>query len=253
MMLLVADVHGAWARLRRVAAGGCPILVLGDLPNLIDYRTMDGLLVEVFGKGVVAEASHLRWSGDYEGARRVWRAATRGRGKEISARLGSLLREEYLAAAAALAGAEAYATYGNVDDPVLMAEVMGSAGIRFVDGEAVEIGGLRVGFAGGGIGPDPGAPGIVTEDEMGDKLSRIGAVDILCTHVAPAVGPLGYDVVAGSSKHSVAVLEYLMDQRPPFHYFGDVHQPQATAWRVGFTRCRNVGFFRSTGRAVRHG
>ena len=28
---------------------------------------------------------------------------------------------------------------------------------------------------------------------------------------------------------------------------------KATEWTVGTTRCRNVGYFRATGRAVRHG
>ncbi|MCJ7726973.1 MAG: hypothetical protein MUP76_11385, partial [Acidimicrobiia bacterium] len=122
-----------------------------------------------------------------------------------------------------------------------------------VDGETVEIEGIVVGFAGGGIGPDFGAPGIVTEEAMAAKLEKIGDVDILCTHAAPAVRQLSSDVVAGASKQSDAVLQYLLERRPPHHYFGDVHQPQATDWRVGSTWCHNVGYFRATGRPVRHG
>jgi len=34
------------------------------------------------------------------------------------------------------------------------------------------------------------------------------------------------------------------------HFFGDVHQPQASTWRIGSTRCRNVGYFRATERAL---
>jgi hypothetical protein len=30
-----------------------------------------------------------------------------------------------------------------------------------------------------------------------------------------------------------------------------VHQPQASTWRIGRTRCRNVGYFRATGRPLR--
>jgi Icc-related predicted phosphoesterase len=78
-------------------------------------------------------------------------------------------------------------------------------------------------------------------------------VDILCTHVAPAVSALARDVVGGKEKGSQAVLDYLVDAQPQFHYFGDIHQPQASSWRVGDTRCRNVGYFRATGRAVSHG
>ena len=84
------------------------------------------------------------------------------------------------------------------------------------------------------------------------KLASLGSVDILCTHVAPAVSSLARDVVGGKEKGSAAVLDYLLRVQPPFHYFGDIHQPQAISWRVGDTRCRNVGYFRATGKAVRH-
>jgi len=87
---------------------------------------------------------------------------------------------------------------------------------------------------------------------MADKLDRLGRVDVLCTHVPPAITSLATDVVAGRTKGSTAVLEYLERARPPFHYFGDVHQPQASRWRLGATRCVNVGYFRATGRAMAH-
>jgi hypothetical protein len=66
------------------------------------------------------------------------------------------------------------------------------------------------------------------------------------------VRPLSRDVIGGRLKESPAVLAYLLDHRPRWHYFGDIHQPQATSWRVGVTRSVNVGYFRATGRAVRH-
>ena len=85
------------------------------------------------------------------------------------------------------------------------------------------------------------------------KLQRLGPVDVLCTHVAPAVRPLSTDVIGGRAKESAAVLDYVEAHRPPWHYFGDIHQPQAVSWRVGATLCRNVGYFRATRRPVRHG
>jgi len=81
----------------------------------------------------------------------------------------------------------------------------------------------------------------------------MGAVDVLCTHAAPAVPQLSCDTIGGRCKHSEAVLGYLLAHGPRWHYFGDVHQPQALSWRVGATLCRNVGYFRLTERAVRHG
>jgi Icc-related predicted phosphoesterase len=77
-------------------------------------------------------------------------------------------------------------------------------------------------------------------------------VDVLCTHVPPAVTPLAKDVVGGREKSFGAILDYLERHQPAYHYFGDIHQPQAVRWRIGVTECRNVGYFRATGRAVRH-
>ena len=92
----------------------------------------------------------------------------------------------------------------------------------------------------------------VTDDEMRSKLSTLGEVDVLCSHLPPAVEPLYRDVVTGRlERGSQPILEYLNDVQPPFHFFGDVHQPQASTWRVGKTRCRNVGYFRATRRPVR--
>ena len=251
-MLLVSDVHGAWDHLRAVASRGEPLLILGDVVNLVDYRTMDGILADLFGKALVAEVSDLRAAGDHAAAGRRWRDARRGREEEIDGGFRALLVDSYRQAAEALAGCEAYVTYGNVDTPDLM-ESMLPPGARFVDGEVVEIGGITVGFAGGAIGPDFGAPGLVTEEEMAAKLAKIGDVEVLCTHAAPAVRQLSSDVVAGASKHSEALLQHLLDHKPDHHYFGDVHQPQAIDWRVGPTWCHNVGYFRATGRPVRHG
>jgi Icc-related predicted phosphoesterase len=88
---------------------------------------------------------------------------------------------------------------------------------------------------------------------MAIKLGRLGPVDILCTHVPPDVQPLASDVVGRTSKASKEILDYLLEFEPPFHFFGDIHQPQATTWRVGNTTCINVGYFRATGRGVHHG
>ena len=62
-MLIVSDVHGAFEALRRVASSGGPLLVLGDLLNYVDYRTLDGMLAEVAGRDLVAETVALRAAG----------------------------------------------------------------------------------------------------------------------------------------------------------------------------------------------
>lgn len=250
-MILVADVHGAFDELARVAASGEPLLVLGDLLNFVDHRTHEGILSDVIGRDVVAHLAELRSRGDREGARGIWRRLTAEHGTAIQERLDTLSEAAYVAMAGALQGADAYVTYGNVDRPDRLAANL-PEGCRFVDGEVVEIEGWSVGFVGGGV-PALGVPGEVADEEMRRKLAGLGRVDVLCTHVAPAVAALSDDVIGGRPKHSRAVFDYLIDQRPRWHYFGDIHQPQATRWRVGETECRNVGYFRATGRAVRHG
>lgn len=249
-MILVADVHGAFDRLARVAAAGEPLLILGDLLNVVDHRTHEGMLAEVVGRDVVARLAELRARGDRREARAMWQLLQAGREDEIRDRLDALAESAYAAMAVALQGAEAYVTFGNVDRPTRLAAHL-PPGCHFVDGEVVDIEGWRVGFIGGGV-PGLGVPGEVVEDEMRRKLSALGKVDVLCTHVAPAIRQLSADVIGGRPKQSEAVLDYIRENRPSWHYFGDIHQPQAIRWRVGSTWCHNVGYFRATGRVVRH-
>lgn len=249
-MLLVSDVHGAFDALARVAAGGETLLVLGDLLNFVDYRTMEGMLTEVAGREFVARLVALRSRGEHAAARDLWVEFSAGREIEIRERYDHLTREAYARAAEALTGSNAYVTFGNVDRPELLEQMLPD-GVRFVDAAVFEIEGITVGIVGGGV-PSLGVPGEVTDDAMAARLAAIGPVEMLCTHVAPAVRPLSSDVVGGRPKQSRPVLEYLLEHRPRWHYFGDIHQPQATTWRVGDTVCRNVGYFRATHRPVRH-
>lgn len=249
-MLIVADVHGATAALRRIAGLGEPLVVLGDLINFIDYRTNDGIVTEIAGRPFVAEMVRLRTAGQFEQARHQWRSFVAGREHEVQRAFERETTAAYREVCAALEGSGAYVTYGNVDRPDLLAASLPN-GCRFVDGEVVVIEGVRMGIVGGGM-VSLGTPGEVTEEQTAAKLERLGPVDVLGSHLPPAVPALSNDVIGGRAKGSEAILDYLVRQRPRWHYFGDVHQPQATAWRVGTTRCINVGYFRATGRAVRH-
>ena len=94
--------------------------------------------------------------------------------------------------------AEAYVTYGNVDRPEMLRRHL-PAGTRFVDAEVVVIDGIRLGFAGGGM-PALGLPGEVEEEKMAAKLAALGPIDVLCTHVPPALPSLSRDVVGGRQK-----------------------------------------------------
>jgi len=228
--------------------------VLGDLLNFVDYRTGRGIAADVYGQDYAREFIRNRRTGDWPANRRLWRRVQDGRESELAEHIRAEVRGQYRAARRALMPAEkAYVIHGNVDWPEEMAAALADE-VVLVDGEVVQIDGYSVGFAGGGVPTPARARGEVSHEAMAAKLDALGRVDILCTHVAPAVAPLRRDVVTGMlERSSSVVLDYLLTHRPRYHYFGDIHQPQAQAWRVGRTVCRNVGYFRATARAVRHG
>ena len=250
-MLIVSDVHGAAEPLRRVASLGEPLLVLGDLINYIDYRSNEGIVADISGKPLVDEFVRIRAAEGSEAATEYWHSQWSLRDAGLEGRYTNAVEASYREVCGALAGSRAYVTYGNVDRPEMLAEHL-PPGVRFVDAEVVDIEGLRIGFAGGGL-TSIGTPGEITEDEMKVKLDQLGTVDILATHVPPAIPALACDVIGGRVKGSVAILEYIERTAPHFHYFGDIHQPRATTWRIGSTICINAGYFRATGRPVRHG
>lgn len=250
MIRLISDIHGAAAALRRIAPGESPLLVLGDLINFIDYRNNDGIVSDIAGHDFVDKVVTLRSQGDFAGAGELWRAHSEGREDELRGLYAKAIAAAYDEVCPALEGVEAYVTYGNVDNPEVMKSRLPSSA-RFIEAEVIELDGVSVGIVGGGV-PTIGSPGEITDEEMANRLATIGPVDVLCTHVAPSIRPLAADVVGGRQKGSQAVLEYIRRHQPGHHYFGDIHQPQAVGWRIGNTFCRNVGYFRATGRVVHH-
>ncbi len=246
---LVSDVHAAFDALAAVAAEGDTLLVLGDLINIMDYRTGEGITAEVMGIEFARRSASARATGDYQAMRSLWSAAGVS-ADERRRRFDEAVLAQYRAAREALTGARAYVTFGNVDRPDILAAHLPD-GVTYVDGDVVELDGVRFGFAGGGISTPIGAAGEVSDADMTAKLARLGEVDVLCTHLPPAVEPLHRDVITGRlERASGPILEYLHDVKPAFHFFGDVHQPQASTWRVGRTVCHNVGYFRATRRPV---
>lgn len=246
-MLIVSDVHDAFDALAAVASTGETLLILGDLVNLIDYRTMEGILPDVVGRDVIVELTSLRTLDGGRLARDVWVERVAELGIDVGVEVAERMQEQYRRMHSVLDGVNAYVTYGNADDPQMLRDNLPSSA-RFVDGDVVSIEGWVVGFAGGGI-PKVGSRGEVSHDDMRQKLAQLGPVDVLCTHVPPDSPMLAQDVIAGSSKASAAVGEYIDEYRPRFHFHGDVHQPRAVSMERGRTMCRNVGYFRATGRA----
>lgn len=250
-MLVLSDIHFALEPLRRVVSSGETLLILGDLVNLTDYRTGEGAVAEVLGIDFAMASASARGAGDYQAMRGLWLEKVGDRVDEVRAAIGEAIVGQYAQVSKALEGGHGYVIHGNVDRPGPLEEAL-PPGYEYVHGEIREIDGLRFGFVGGGAATPLQAEGEIPDEAMRGLLDELGPVDVLCTHVAPALDPLQTDVITGRAERgSMPLLEYIRSWRPRLHLFGDVHQPQASSWRIGPTRCRNVGYFRATRRAVR--
>jgi len=249
-MLVLSDIHFATEALRRVVAARETLLILGDLVNLTDYRTGEGAVADVLGMEFARASAAARGAGDYQQMRGLWLETVGDRIDEIRTAIGEAIDAQYARVSEALDGGHGYVIHGNVDRPGSLERAL-PPGFEYVHGQTREIEGVRFGFVGGGAATPLQAEGEVSDEEMSRLLDGLGEVDVLCTHVAPALDPLQTDVVTGRAERgSAPLLEYIRATRPRLHLFGDVHQPQASSWRVGPTRCRNVGYFRATERAM---
>ncbi|MPZ51820.1 MAG: hypothetical protein GEU79_03660 [Acidimicrobiia bacterium] len=247
---LMADVHAEFDALAEVGGRGLPIMVLGDLINLIDYRTVEGIIPRVMGREFGSLMADARGRSDFSEMRRLWSEHTAANRTEVGAAMEEEVLEEYRQCGKALEGSSGWVTFGNVDRPRLLADSL-PAGVHFVHGQVVELSGVRFGFVGGGTETPMQGRGEVTHDDMVKTLDGLGEVDVLCSHVPPAIPALYHDVVTGRpARHSQPILEYLSDLQPRWSFYGDIHQPRATRWRHGETQCQNVGYFRATKRPL---
>ena len=247
---VISDLHGAVADLREAGRGCDALLVLGDLINVLDYLSMEGILVDILGREPVAEAAALRSRGRFAEARRVIRS--RGPDEaELRSRFVELAAEEYERVFDALPE-NSYVTYGNVDIPDLLRSYV-RPGIRFVDGEAVDFDGETFGIVGGGLRTPLDVAGEVDEDEYDRKLEDLGPVDVICTHQPPRIPWLVYDVLGRRFEPgSTGLIGYIRRHQPRRSYFGHVHQPLASRGTIGRTELINVGHFRGTGKPWVH-
>jgi Icc-related predicted phosphoesterase len=250
-VIFISDLHGAAGPLRRLVETGEILVILGDLVNLTDYRSGEGAVAAVLGIEFAQQASTARGRGDYAGMRHLWQEAAAGRIDEVRTQIAEEIGRQYEEVAEALQGGHGLVIHGNVDRPSLLREILPS-GFRYVHGEVVEVEGFRLGLVGGGVPTALQAEGEISDEEMRSVLEDLGPVDVLGTHVSPALRPLRNDVVTGREERgSAPILDYIRAQQPPLHIYGDVHQAQAIRWRVGSTHCVNAGYFRATGRFIR--
>jgi Icc-related predicted phosphoesterase len=243
---VISDLHGAVEHLEAASRESDVLVVLGDLLNVVDYRSMGGILVEIFGREPVVEAAALRNRGMYAEAR----ATIRGRAgdeQEVRARFVDLAREQYERVLEALPEG-AVVTFGNVDIPDLLRSMI-PVGVRFADGDAVELAGLRWGIVGGGVPTPLGIPGEVSEERWEEKLAAIGEVDVVGTHVPPRIPWFCYELMARKFEPgSTALVGYIVRRQPKYALFGHVHQPLVSEGTIGPTSVVNVGHFRADGR-----
>lgn len=250
---VVSDVHGNTEALARAGDGADALVLLGDLIDFVDYHDpARGILGAVFGIERARRFAELR-SGGAPGAagayaRGLWASLDEPQGVFTAA-----VREQYAQLFAVLP-TPTYATPGNVDVPQLWEE-FAHDGVRVLDGAVAEIGGLRFGFVGGallppGVQPRVGGvwrPYLRTPEEYARATAGLSHVDVLCSHIPPAVPELTYDVVARRPEiGSSALLKVIRQDRPRAALFGHVHQPLAPRVRLGRTECVNVGHFQRT-------
>lgn len=257
-MSFVSDVHGNTAALAEVAARAEQLVVLGDLLDYIDYHDPSaGILGAAFGPEPVSRLTAMRTAGDFAAmhalSTRLWHSLEDPRGT-----LDAIVDERYRQVLAALqrASTAPVLLLGNVDETDRWQAVAGTQ-LPALDGDVVEIGGLRVGLAGGGASrragvlpePDdrPWRPFIKPADAYRATVRSLGAVDVLCSHVPVDLPLLRYDRVPGRAEmFGPGLLEHVDEHHPRWALFGHVHQPLAQRLRRGRTECVNVGHFART-------
>ncbi|QXJ25285.1 metallophosphoesterase family protein [Actinomadura graeca] len=244
---VVSDVHGRAEALRGAGDGADALICLGDLLLFIDYSDhAQGIFAELFGRENADRFIELRTLRRFGEAREFSRALWAGLDGEAWPHIERAVDRQYAELFAAMP-TPAYLTYGNVDIPRMWGAHLRD-GHHVLDGETTELGGLTFGFVGGGLRTEYRTPYELDDEEYAAKVEAVGAVDVLCSHIPPAVPELLYDTVARRfERGSEAILDAIRRTRPKYVLFGHVHQPLARRIRIGRTECVNVGHFRASG------
>lgn len=249
---VIADIHGEYEALVEQLAADDIAILLGDYVNLIDFRSLDGILSEVYSRQEVARALDLFARGNPHEARRKIGEVV-GSSPEKAMMIRDLVKRSYVRLFESIP-CRCYMLYGNTDNPYLMDELK-TENVEILECGVVEIQGQRFGFVSGAPhGPwTVGLPGEVEPEEYVRRVLSLEPVDVLCTHYPPAVPDLTWDLLAGRDEvGSEALLGYIESHAPAYHYFGHVHHPRESSCSLGGTTLVNAGFFRQLRAAVIH-
>ncbi|MFM9130338.1 MAG: metallophosphoesterase [Actinomycetes bacterium] len=245
---LISDVHAEIDALSKAANGSDILICLGDLLLYTDYEDPgNGIMGKLFGYEFNEEFIRLRTANMFVEAR----AMAMTKWEELGDRDALITREvknQYQEIFNAMP-TPVYLTYGNVDRPEFWQDYV-KKDMTVLDGQVVEIAGLKFGFVGGGLQTPYRTPYEITDEEFQKNVDALGPVDILCSHIPPAIPDITFDVVARRfERGSEALLNYIKEFQPKYSFFGHVHQPLVSRTRIGYTECINVGHFRATKRA----
>jgi len=244
---VVSDVHGRADALGGAADGADALICLGDLLLFVDYADHGkGIFPDLFGAEAARRYIELRTAQRFDEARQMSALLWAGLGGDAAVHIEAAASRQYEELFAALPS-PSYLTYGNVDIPRMWPEHL-RPGHHVLDGERVELGGWSFGFVGGGLRTVYRTPNELADDIYAAKVAAVAGVDVLCTHIPPAVPELLFDTVARRMERgSEALLDAIRATQPRYVLFGHVHQPLASRIIIGRTECVNVGHFRATG------
>lgn len=241
---IVSDVHARTNGLADAAAAADVFVCLGDLILFLDYEEPgNGIFADLHGEDMARRYIELRTANRWQEARdlsqRLWGSFGDDTWDVIRREVGRQYAEIFAAMPDGLL------TYGNVDVPPLWPEFVGP-GHRVLDGETVTVGGLRLGFVGGGLPSPMRTPFEVPEEDFDAKIEALGPVDVLFSHIPPDLPEITYDVAARRfERGSAGLLRAVQRWQPRYLFHGHVHNPLVPRTRLGRTEIVNVGHFRS--------
>ena len=174
------------------------MICLGDLLLFVDYADYSqGIFPGLFGAEKARELVELRTALRFDEARAMSAALWAQLGGDPRQHIEQAVARQYAELFAAMP-MPAYLTYGNVDLPRHWGDHV-QAGQRVLDGERLDLDGRTFGFVGGGLRTTYRTPNELDDDVFDAKVAAIGPVDVLCSHIPPAVPDLLYDTVARRS------------------------------------------------------